>query len=116
MGCENHAGGADAALGSAFFEETLLDGMEFFVDDETFDGGDIGAFRLQDWDEAGVDQVSIDQDGAGSALAFATAFFGSGEVQIFSEDVKEPFHRWCFDGFFVVVDGELDGIHCALAH
>jgi hypothetical protein len=82
---EDHAGSADAALGSAFFEKALLDGMEFLVFRkcwaEAFDGGDLRAFGLQDGDEAGVDQVAVDQDGAGSALVFAAALFGSGEVQ-----------------------------------
>src|SRR6267154_6538889 len=108
---EDHARGADAALGSALFEEALLDGMEFFVDDEAFDGGDLGAFCLQDGDEAGVDQFAVDQDGAGSALAFAAALFGSSEVQVFAEDVEKALHRWGFYGFFLAVDGELDGGH-----
>src|SRR5712675_778188 len=108
---EDHAGGADAALGSALFEEALLDGMEFFVDDEAFDGGDFGAFDLQDGDEAGVDQVAVDQDGAGSALAFAAALFGSGKVQVFAEDVEEALHRWGFDGFCLAIDSELNGGH-----
>src|SRR5216684_7848699 len=99
MGGEDHAGGADAALGSALFEEALLNGMEFLADDEAFDGGDFGAFGLQDGDEAGVDQVAVDQDGAGSAFAFAAALFGSGEVQVFAKDVEEAFHRWSFDVF-----------------
>src|SRR6267378_1502399 len=107
MGGEDHAWGADAALGSALFEEALLDGMEFFgfteCWDEAFDGGDFGAFRLQDWDEAGVDQVAVDQDGTGSALAFAAALFGSGEVQVFAEDVEEALHRWGFDGFCLAI-------------
>ena len=48
VGREDHAGGADAALGSAFFEEALLDRVEFFVDGHAFDGGDVGAFGLED--------------------------------------------------------------------
>ena len=98
MGGEDHAGCADAALCSALFEEALLDGVEFFVDGEAFDGGDLGAFGLQDGDEAGVDEVAVHQDGAGSALAFAAALFGSGEVQVFAEDVEEALHGWGFDG------------------
>src|SRR6266851_207741 len=111
MGGEDHAGGADAALGSALFEEALLNGMEFLADDEAFDGGDFGALGLQDGDEAGVDQIAVDEDGAGSALAFAASLFGPGEVQVFAEDVEEPLHRWGFDGFWVAVDGELDDAH-----
>jgi hypothetical protein len=75
---EDHAWGADSALCSAVFEEALLDGVEFFVDRYAFDGGDLRALGLQDWDQAGVDEVSVDDDGAGTALAFSAAFFGAG--------------------------------------
>ena len=116
MAGEDHAWSADAALGPALCEETLLDGMEFPVDAEALDSSDLGSFSLQNGDEAGVDQIAVDQDGAGSALAFAAALFGSGEVQVFAEDVEQALHRWSFDGFFAAIDGELDGGHCALAH
>src|ERR1700722_10626043 len=111
MGGEDHAGGADAALGSTGFEENLLDGVELFVDGEAFDGGDLRVLSLQDGDQAGVDQVAVHQDGAGAALAFAAALFGSGKVKVFAEDVEEALHRWCFDGLGLVVYGELDGGH-----
>ncbi len=78
MGGQDHAGGADSALGSAVFEEALLDGVELFVDGDAFDGGDLGAFGLQRGDEAGVDEVSVDDDGAGSAFALSAALFCAG--------------------------------------
>ena len=78
VGCENHAGGADSALCSAVFEEALLDGVESFVDGYAFDGGDLCAFGLQGGDEAGVDEVAVEDDGAGSAFAFSAAFFCAG--------------------------------------
>ena len=99
MGGEDHAGGADAALGSAVFEEALLDGVEFFVDGDAFDGGDVCAFGLQGGDEAGVDEFAVHEDGAGAALAFAAAFFCAGEVEVFAEDVEEALHGRGFDGF-----------------
>ena len=57
-----------------------------------------GAFGLEDGDEAGVDEFAVDEDGAGAAFAFAAAFFGAGEVEVFAEDVEEALHRWGFDG------------------
>ena len=69
MGGKDHAWGADAALGSALFEEALLDGMELLVKYEAFDGGDLVAFGLQDGDETGVDQLTVDQDGECGACA-----------------------------------------------
>ena len=78
VGGEDHAGGADSALRSAAFEEALLDGVEFFATGEAFDRGDARAFGLENGDEAGVDELSVHEDGAGAALAFAAAFFCSG--------------------------------------
>ena len=115
MGGEDHAGSADAALSSTFFEKALLDRVKLFIDGEAFDGGDLRAFGLQDGDEAGVYEISVHQDGAGPALAFATAFFRSGKVQIFAEDVEETLHRWDGEGRWRVVDGEVDGGHGVVA-
>src|ERR1700739_2937049 len=111
MGGEDHARSADATLRPTFFEEALLDGVKLLVDDETFDGSDLRAFGLQNGNQAGVDQIAVHQDGAGSALAFAAAFLGAGEVQIFAEDIEKSLHRRSLDGLFAVVDGELDSAH-----
>ncbi len=70
--------GADAALGSAVFEEALLDGVEFSLMAMPSMVRDLCAFGLEDGDEAGVDEVAVEEDGAGSAFAFAAAFFGAG--------------------------------------
>ena len=94
---EDHAGSADAALGSASLEEASLDGVEFFFVGYAFYGGDFGAPRLEDGDQAGVDQLTVHEDGAGAAFAFAAAFFGAGEVEVLAEDVEEELSglfRW----------------------
>src|SRR5271170_5609487 len=115
MGSENHAGSADPALGSAFFEEASLDGMEFSVDGEAFDGRDVGAFDLQDRNEAGVDKISVEEDRTSSAFAFTAALFGSGEVQVFAEYIEEALHRWGFDGSGFAVDGAFDDGHAMVS-
>src|ERR1019366_516741 len=109
VGGEDHAGSADAALGSAFFEEALLDGVESFVDGYAFDGGDGCAFALQDGDEAGVDQLAVHEDGAGAA--FAAAFFRAGEAEVLAEDVEEALQGWGFYRRGLAVDCELDFSH-----
>ena len=77
-----------------FSEEALLDGVELLPwCGDAFDGGDGGAFGLQDGDEAGVDQLAVHQDGAGAALAFAAAFLGAGEVEVLAQDVEQALHR-----------------------
>ena len=100
VGGEDHAWGADAALGSAVLEEALLDGVELFAvgGGEAFDGGDLRAFSLEDRDEAGVDEFAVHEDGAGAALAFAAAFLGAGEVEVLAEDVEEALHGRGGDG------------------
>ena len=90
---ENHSGGADAALRPAVLEEALLDGIELWTDGEAFDGADGCAVGLQCRDEAGVDELAVQQDGAGATLTFAAAFFCSGKVQVFAEEIEEPLHR-----------------------
>jgi len=54
---EDHAWGADTALGSAVLEEALLDGVErrSGFGGKAFNGGDLSAFGLEDGNEAGVD-------------------------------------------------------------
>jgi hypothetical protein len=100
MSGEDHARSADTTLGSALLEETLLDGVKVCANAKAFNGGDHGALDLQDRDEAGVDQIAVDQDGARSALAFAAALFGSSKIQVFAKDVEKTLHRWRFDGLF----------------
>ena len=83
VGGEDHAGRADAALGSAFRQEAPLDGVEVLLVRQGFDGGDLGAFALEDGDEAGVDEFDLSvslghEDGAGATFAFAAPFFGAG--------------------------------------
>ena len=58
-------------------------GWSFWLIWKAFDGDDVGALGLQDWDEAGVDELGLSvspvhQDGAGAAFAFAAAFLCAG--------------------------------------
>jgi hypothetical protein len=93
VGGEDHARGADAALGAASFEEALLNWVEVAFGGDSLDGAERCAVGLQGGDEAGVDEVSVEEDGAGSAFAFSAAFFGAGEAEVFAEDVEETLHR-----------------------
>jgi len=111
MCSENHAWSADAALGSAFVEETLLDWVKFFVEREAFDSCDFSAFSLQNRDEAGVDEAPIDQDCAGSTFAFAAAFLGPSKVKVLAKNIEEPLHWWSLNDFFRPVDDELHFRH-----
>jgi hypothetical protein len=109
LGGEDHAGGADAALRPAFFEEALLDGSEAAVGIcEAFDGEDVGSVGLQGGNQAGVDELAVKEDGAGAALAFAAAFLDAGEAEILAEEIEEALHGRDFEGLGLAVDHETD--------
>jgi hypothetical protein len=44
---------------------------------------------LSDRGLAAADWFAVDEDGAGAALAFAAAVFGSGEGEFFAEDTEQ---------------------------
>ena len=48
------------------------------------------------------------QDGAGAALAFAAAFFGAGEVQVFAQNVEQALHGIDRHRVGLAIDGERD--------
>src|ERR1035441_7500458 len=78
---------------------------------EAFDGGDLGAFRLQDGDEAGVNEFSVHDDGTGAALAFAAALLGAGEAKVLAEDVEQALHGRGGYGCWLSIDRQGDGCH-----
>ena len=82
---------------------------------EAFDGGDLGAFRLQDGDEAGVNEFSVHDDGTGAALAFAAALLGAGEAKVLAEDVEQALHGRDGYGCWLSVDGQLDFRHVGVS-
>ncbi len=88
-GAEDHAGDAVTALHGFGVEEGLLDAVEAVAGGEAFDGGDGLVFGEAGGGEAGGDGFAIEEDAASAALAFAAAVLGSGEAEVFAEDVEE---------------------------
>src|SRR5262249_38351228 len=74
---EHHARRADAALRAAVLEEGLLDLGEPALVGEPLDGADVRAGRLTDRDQAAADQLAVEEDGAGAALALGAALLGA---------------------------------------
>ena len=64
----------------AFVKECLLHGAEFSSLFKAFDGENFRVLRGGDCGQAGTRGTTIEQDGAGSALAFAATILGSGEI------------------------------------
>src|SRR5438270_3421331 len=92
VGGHQHARGADAALRAPAGQERLLQGLHFAVVREALNGFDAFAVHLQDRHEATVYQLAVQSHGARTTFAFAAAFLGSGEVQVFAQHVKQALH------------------------
>ena len=75
---------------------------------KAFHGLDVGALGLQNRHQATVDELAIHADRAGAALAFAAAFLGSGQVQIFAQHVEQALHRRHLHGARFAIDGEVN--------
>src|SRR5260370_41778686 len=82
---DNHSGSAIGALERALIEKCLLDGMKLAVLFEAFDGNDGFSRRIADRKLAGAARRAVQQDGAGAALSFAAAVFGSSEAKLFAK-------------------------------
>jgi hypothetical protein len=58
--------------------------MQRAIKSQAFDGLDVGAFNLQHRNQATVHKLAVHANGTRAALAFATAFLGSGQMEIFA--------------------------------
>jgi hypothetical protein len=63
--------------------------MQLAVLFEAFDGGDGFSGGIGYGELAGAARRAIQKDGAGAALAFAAAVFGSGEAEFFAQGEKQ---------------------------
>jgi len=88
-GGANLAGRAVAALETVVGDEGLLKGVEFAGFFEAFDGGDVATFVLHGESEAGVNALTVDEDGAGTAGALVASFFGTGKLKMIAESIEE---------------------------
>src|SRR3979411_1142998 len=86
---EDHSGSAIAALHGVGLDERFLQRMEAAVLCQSLDGGDIFSCNLGDGRDAGAHRRAVDEHGAGSAMAFATAILAAGEFQLVAEDPEQ---------------------------
>lgn len=77
---------------------------------QSFNGGDARSVCLHDRKEAGIDGLSIDQDGAGAAFPHATAFLCSGKFKIISEYLQERQAGFDHDLDGFAIQFKLDGL------
>jgi hypothetical protein len=89
----DHARRAISALHGALVDESLLQVVEPAVRLQPLDRRDLPALRLKGEDEARNDGLSVEEDGASAALAFATSFLESGEPESLSENFGQSLGR-----------------------
>jgi hypothetical protein len=104
-GSHQHAGRADATLRAAMPKKCFLYGVQFSIERETLHGLDDCAFGLQHGNEATIYEFAIHADRTRAAFAFAASFLGTGQVQVFSEHIKQTLQRWnTYDSRFSIYD------------
>ena len=86
VGIQDHARRTKTALEGIVLLKGFLQGMNSAVAGESFDGQDLFPFNLLDRQLTGTNRLLIDQNRAGSAKAGSAAVFGSGKVQIRSQN------------------------------
>ncbi len=90
---ENHSRGAITALKRSLIEEGALNRVQFPTVGESLNGGYALALGAFDRGNAGQGRLAFDQDGASTALSFATSVLGSGQTQIFPEYFEQRSFR-----------------------
>ena len=84
----DHAGGAEAALEGLCVVEGLLDGMHPALGCKTLDGGDLAALGTEGRDQAGMERLSVDPDGAGAAIAGIAALLHAEHFEVAQEGAQ----------------------------
>jgi len=85
----DHAGSAKAALQAVVFLEGGLHRMQLAILRQTFNGGDLRAVSLNRQHRTGFDTISVNMDGAGTALAGITTNVSAGQSEIFTDKLNE---------------------------
>src|ERR1700675_2552668 len=78
------------------------------VSSQAFDRGDLCTRDLQHGDQATIDQNSICQNGTRTTLAFATAFLGTRQSNLYPQYVQQSFHRKSVDDNCRAVHNQTD--------
>jgi hypothetical protein len=76
-GSHDHTRRTDAALRPSAGKKRLLHRMQAGFRGKSLDGAKLCSLGLEYWNQAPVDQLSIQQHGAGTTFPFAASFFGA---------------------------------------
>ena len=95
------------------FEEFLLHRVQFVTLGDALDGLDLVAFRLGSEHQTGADDLAIEDDGAGAAIARAAAFLATRQVELVAEHVEQGLLRLAEELDGLAVD---DGRYMSFGH
>jgi hypothetical protein len=87
-GCHHHAGGAISALRSLFRDERGLNTTGILLSAQSLNGGNFPAYDSGYRSGAGTRSLSIDQNGARTALAQSATKLRAVQIEIVAQDVK----------------------------
>ncbi len=117
LGGHEHPGRAVAALDCAGFDEGGLQRVQPLGSAEPLDGLHAPARDLPDGRQAGADGLSVEEHGAGPALAFAiAALFCAGEPQFVAQHIEQRPRRIDLEADRASVDGERYRCHLRVLH
>jgi len=114
LGGHDHAVDAVTALHGLLVDEGLLDLVHFLSRAQTFESSDGFILRGADLSDAGTDGVAVHDDGAGAALRHAAAVFGSVELEVVAQNVKQWSFGLCVDNAILTIHFEWNSRHSCL--
>ena len=86
-------------------DKRLLHRMQPIAPRHAFDREDIGAVVTDRQRKARIDPPSVDDDGAGAALAAVAALLGSGQIKALAKKIEQR------DARVIELDRSLDAVH-----
>jgi len=109
---------ANAALRAATFDESLLYFVQLIISErDAFDRFDRATCDLRYRHQTTINDRAIDHDAARAALAFAAAFFGSGQMKLFAQHIEQALHGKAMERLQLAVNSAVDrGLFWRLEH
>jgi hypothetical protein len=111
LGGKDYAAETESALGCAFIDKSLLNGVRFFRSSDSLEGRNFLAGHGADWRDAGAHGLPIDDDRASSALREAAAELGSTQLQLVAEHKQQRSLRIDIYGVSAAVYLQRNGSH-----
>lgn len=71
---------------------------------KSFDGFDFPAFCLDCEDQAAIDGLAVEQNGAGSTVAIVTALFGTSQTDLVTEHLQQTMSRLAEELFVLAIN------------